>query len=67
MSKIQIGYGGGNREGRGRGKYPKNTYGPSRRQNITNGGFSTPGNKCPTVDYTGVTQEKWDKIFGNKE
>lgn len=66
MSKIQVGYGGGNREGRGRGSFPKNSYGPSRRQKITNGGFSTPGTKCPTMSYETITQERWDKIFSNK-
>lgn len=66
MSKIQVGYGGGNKEGFGRGSYPKGTYGPSRRQKITNGGFSTPGHKCPTVDYTRISEEKWNRIFKNK-
>lgn len=54
-TKIQSGYGGLQPK-----RLPKKCYGKrSSGKKVMNGGF----NFEPTVDYTKVDQEKWDKIF----
>ena len=54
-TKVQVGYGTGGRGSNGKARYGKRRSGKV----VYNGGFSNQ----PTVDFTSITQERWDEIF----
>lgn len=53
--KIQVGYGTGRR-----GSSRRDLYGTRQSGKVMlNGGF----NNAPTVDYTSISEERWNNIF----